>query len=291
MLKEIRKYTGFVENAFKVEYAYKFRALIWSISSLIFMFIQYYLWKAIFTSNGGVLYDITVKQYIAYIGIGLIVYNLTSCFQDLRIAEEVKSGNISVNLLKPFSYRRMVLARHIGGKFGSFISQIPMIIIVAFFLRVNNVSGVIWLEFLLSIVLSFILIFLLCYFVGVLTLWFTNYWGLHVLRTSIASIFSGQVVAIDLFRQIGRQGVTSFPIPFISPEFIQSFFRFLGYAAYALPFQAMYYTPVGIYTGMIKGQGAILLHLLLQVFWIVFLYLLSDLEWKHVQKKITILGG
>ena len=64
-----------------------------------------------------------------------------------------------------------------------------------------------------------------------------------------------------------------------------------GYISYCLPFQAMYYTPSGIYTGIINGQQEILIYMLVQLLWITFLLFVIKLMWKKAEKRIAILGG
>lgn len=291
LMKELTKYSGFIENSLKQKFAYKFKTFIFSISSLIFMLIQYYLWKAIFDSNHGTLYNYGFKQYIAYIGIGLLVENLTLCPQDLAVGEEVKSGSVAINLLKPFSYRRMVFARHIGEKLGDLVSLVPILLVVVLGTGVNAASGLTIIEFLISLLLAFILSFLSCYLTGILAFWVTNCWGLHYLRKSLTFLFSGHVIAIGILFQVSRSQVNNNPVSFLGEEFTKHFFGLLGHLSYCLPFQAMYYSPSAIYTGMISGQQQIWLHIALQLFWVVFLLFLTSFIWKKAQDKITILGG
>lgn len=285
------KYSGFVENAIKQKYAYKFKSFMFSISSVIFMLIQYYLWKAIFESNGGMLYNIGLKQYISYIGMGLVVENITLCPQDLVVGEEVKSGSVAINLLKPFSYGKMVFARHIGEKVGELVSLIPVFLLIVLGTGVNYVSCVTFLQFLLSLFLALIIAFLACYFTGLMAFWATNCWGLHFLRKSLTFLFSGHVIAIEMLFQAAKSDMTNIPLPLISKELAKGFFCILGHISYLLPFQTMYYTPTAIYTGIISGHKKVLLHILLQVFWIIFMLLLISFIWKKAQDKITILGG
>ncbi|MCX7922999.1 MAG: ABC-2 family transporter protein [Clostridia bacterium] len=291
MINEIKKYWAFGENSIKEQYAYKLRSFIWTVFFTLNMLIQYFVWKAVFESNNGVFYNISLKQYISYIGIGLIVTTLSLSYQYLFIAGEVRNGNVAMSLIKPISFNRLVFAKHVGWKVGELINLIPIVIIVFFVTGANTVSPLVFFEFALSVVFAFIISYLFSYLLGILTFWITNYWGLHLLRLSLSIIFSGQVIAIPIYFKIGEGGMTSIPIPFLSSDFVAVFFKMLGFISYILPFQTMYFTPTGIYTGLISGEQQVFFHLFLQAFWIVFLYLLIKFVWKKVQNDITILGG
>ena len=291
MIKEIRKYSGFFENSIKQRFAYKFKAMAFSASSIIFMLIQYYLWRAIFLSNGGTLFSVSINQYLAYIGIGLLIENLTYCPQDLMVGDEIKTGNVAMNLLKPFSYRMMAFSRHVGEKVGDLVSLVPVFITVVVVTGVTFAPPLIILQFLISLCLGVVIAFLICYLTGILAFWATNIWGLHFLRKSLTFLFSGHVVAISIFLQLAKSNTVFAPLPFITPEFLRGFFGVLGYTAYLLPFQATYFTPTGIYTGLISGQGQILIHILVQIFWVVFLLRLTSFVWKKAEQRISILGG
>lgn len=291
MIKEIRKYSGFFENSIKQRFAYKFKAMAFSASSIIFMLIQYYLWRSIFESNGGTLYTIGIHQYLAYIGVGLLIENLIFCPQDLLVGDEIRTGNVAMNLLKPFSYRMMVFARHLGEKVGDLVSLIPVFLTVVIVTGLRFAPALLMVQFSLSLILAFVIAFFICYLTGIIGFWATNIWGLHFLRKSLTFLFSGHVVAVCIFFQVANSSTLTVPLPFITPEFIQGFFKVLGSIAYILPFQATYFTPAGIYTGLIQGQQEILYHILLQIFWVIFLYLLTSFVWNKAQKRITILGG
>ena len=72
------------------------------------------------------------------------------------------------------------------------------------------------------------------------------------------------------------------PLSFF-PDVVQKVFSYL-------PFSSMTYTPVMIYLG--KYQGMELLKvLLIQLAWVVLLYLFGSLIWKKVTKRLIVLGG
>lgn len=290
ILKEIYRYSGFVSNAMKEVFAYKFRALIQVVSTILFMFIQYYLWKIVFLSNGGEIQGISSEQYISYIAMGLVINQLTVCYQDFYIGDEVKDGNIAMSLLKPFSFRRMIFARHVGDLTGGLIQLIPAIIAASLISKVKIGSAIIFVKFCISIALAQGIVFLFVYGMGIVTFWITNQWGLYILREHIRKIFSGEIIALGLLLKISNDMNINLPFSFISAEAVQGIFKTIAYISYCLPFQAMYYTPTAIYTGMIKAEN-INVYILIQLFWLIVMYFFTTFMWKKATKKISILGG
>lgn len=57
-----------------------------------------------------------------------------------------------------------------------------------------------------------------------------------------------------------------------------------------LPFQSMYYVPISIYIGEIRGQAAVTA-LGWQLFWAVSLVALGRFVWSRIYKKMVVQGG
>lgn len=265
---------------------------MWSLSTLFNMLIQYFLWQSIYKEINGDFMGINRKSYLLYITFGVVFYNLTSCMENMNIAEDIKSGNISMNLLKPINYETMVLFRHIGSKIGEMIGLIPLLII-AFLLTENAKFDFMKISlFGVSMILAFFIVFLFSYIMGMLTFWTTNYWGIQFLTNALTGLFSGQLVAIKFYTELGKgANIFNATLTFLNTAGFTMFFKVLGIMAYCLPFQSMYYTPMSILSNIISGSSNICMHIMLQIFWIFVLSMIISLMWKAAQKKITILGG
>lgn len=290
MFKNILKYRGFAANAIKEQYAYKFKALIWIIYDMILLFVQYFLWNAIFAGNDGMLYDISIKQYVNYIAVGMITARFLGCFIDGIIGDEVKSGNIAMHFIKPYSFISMNIARQAGFVIGGVIALTPLIIVSFFITGFIEVSIATVFFYIVSVFLSFFIVLFFNIILGILTFWITNQWGLMLLKWHFFVIFSGELIAVALFFKIAENGVSNFPLP-LPEHVIQTFFYVLGIISYCLPFQAMGYTPTAIYTGMITGTNVILLHIGLQVLWVCIMSAVMAGVWKAARKQVTVLGG
>ena len=59
MIEYISKYSAFTTNALKEKYTYRFKALMWSLSTLFNMLVQYYLWRSVYEEVNGNFLGVT----------------------------------------------------------------------------------------------------------------------------------------------------------------------------------------------------------------------------------------
>lgn len=291
ILKTMDRYSGFAANALKETWAYRFRLLIWIVYDFVLLGVQFYLWNAVFSNAGGSLQGISAVQYISYIAIVMVVSRLLACRIDGDIAEQIKDGNISMNLTKPFSYFGMMLSRRIGFSLADLIALLPLAIVASFLIGSLVTKPVLLLAFLLSLFLGYILTTITTFLLGILAFWITNYWGLFLFKGHIIALFSGEIVALDLLFRLGQGSISELPIPFLTGELVGRILVGFARVAYCLPFQAMTYTPSAILTGLISDPAAIARHLALQAGWIVVMGLITRFAWQRGLRRVTIMGG
>ena len=291
MISILNIYSAFSENAFKERYAYRFASFIWSLSMIFNMLIQYFIWCAIYSETDGFFLGVSESSYIVYIAIGAIFYAVIGCSSNMDIASEVQSGDIAMNLIKPFNYKFMCFFRHVGARIADIIGLIPVFIAIIFFVGDFKIDALTFLLFIFSSVLAFFVSFLFCYVAGMVAFWTVNYWGVHMCITNLSGIFSGQLMALNFYTDVGKLQDSSVMYTFLSSPVVVTLFQVVGILAYCLPFQSMFYTPMSIFSGIITSPESIAIHIGIQVFWIVFLNFLSHWIWKQAQKKITIFGG
>jgi ABC-2 type transport system permease protein len=289
----LSKYSGFFLNAAKQSFAYRVSTIVWTVYPFFFLLISYFLWSGIFESAGGTLLGMELERYLAFIGIAAIGSRLTFCSRESTIAHDFKEGTVAIALTKPYSYQLMNLAQHLGVKLVNTVQSLPLFIAVAALTGLSLVNGETMAAWLASLFLSFVLQFQFAFFFGVVAFWSTNVWGLHLFRWSLRSLFAGEMIALVLYFRIAEQGVAlqQTPLAFLDTAFTKGLFLVLGVAAYCLPFQAMSWTPAGIWSGMIHSGSPVLLHLAGQLAWIVFFQFINRALWAKALKRMTVFGG
>jgi ABC-2 type transport system permease protein len=156
-----------------------------------------------------------------------------------------------------------------GSKANSFMrTTIPMFIVAMVFIGIQ--APLSWQSFLLflpSMIIGVLIGTQLDLIIGVLAFWTVNVWGLRVLREAVIKFFSGALIPLTLF-----------------PDWFQQVSSFL-------PFQAMIFVPVAIYTGQIPFGTEALMAFATQIFWLVVLFFLVRIVWTQAVKKVTVFGG
>jgi ABC-2 type transport system permease protein len=237
-----------------------------TVSSILRLLIIYYFWQAVY-SNRSAIQDIDLETMITYIVVAMLLQGFVGGVgQDL--AENIKNGNVAIELMRPYDLIYKMFAVDLGSKLMHLIrATIPMMLIAFFFMDISTPGSLqAWLLFIISAGLGLWIGTFFDFLVGVLAFWTVNIWGVRVLKESLVTLFSGALVPISLF-----------------PDWLRVLTEFL-------PFQAMVYLPVSIYSGMITGTEAYLA-VGLQLFWLISFYVLVRVIWAQAVKQITIFGG
>ncbi len=237
-------------------------------SALVFM-IQLYvtrsIWEAVYAGRAevdGVPADtLLVYLTIAALG-GWFLPTLTAW----TIQERVLSGDIALDLVRPFAFLKQVVAQDIGTSFGyapTLVVFVPAALLVGSLAPPSPMNG---LLYVVSYALGFLVSCLIGMHVGLLAFWIQQVNGIRAIVGVSTGFLSGTLVPLWLM-----------------PDGVRFVFRLL-------PFQALAFLPASIYSGQVTGREA-LEPLAIQVFWIGLLLVTVRWVWKRAQDRIVIHGG
>lgn len=264
----IKSYLPFVTNEIKGNMQYRLPFFISLLSRGFTVLVTYYLWRAIYNSSpNDMLGGFNFMEMTSYVIVSFFTTTMISSVGTNQIAYEITDGSIAMNLIKPISYRTYIFSMSLGNLFtNSFIMGFPFLLLFTIlgWIQMPLVGG--FMFYLISIILSFTVMFFFGFCFAMLAFYTTYFFGLNMAKEVAIKFFSGSMIPLTFF-----------------PDSVENIFRFL-------PFASMNYTPVMIYLGKISGSD-IYYAMGLQVIWIVVLYLLSNLLWNHAIKRLTILGG
>jgi len=253
-------------TSFKEEVIYRVEFLVSLISYFARIVVLWFLWNAIFNAYGSeTLKGFTLPMMITYVSISTILGVFSRSETEFYIEENVKTGFISVLLTKPMSYPLFYLFREIGTTGFKLLTRgLPIFLFSLIFLNIAFPSSPI---FFISLILGFFINFFLILLTGLWSFWSSgNIWGIRFARNVISETLSGALIPIYLF-----------------PLWLKNI-------SYALPFQAIYSTPLLIYIGQLSGSE-LFSALLIQIFWFALLGGLSFVVWKFAEKKTISYGG
>ncbi len=261
------KYNEYMRISFHKMLAYRVSYLIGVITYIIHVSVYYFLYKALYhqshTING---YDL--QQMVTYVAIGWISKSFYLNYIDRELTEEVKSGHVAMDLIKPIDFQLMCFARGLGQSLFRIVLFTPPIIIVTtcMFPISGPASPVHMFFFILSTFLSVLIYSGINYTIGLLSIFFLSISGILYSKNMIIELLSGLLIPLDWF-----------------PLWFQKFSAFL-------PFQAIAFLPLKIYLGRLDGSGLVYA-ISLQFLWVIITMLIGRLVWKICQRQILIQGG
>lgn len=251
----------------KSNLSYVFAAWGAFMANIVQIFVFYYIWMAVYGGNP-ILNDIGKDQMIMYVILSRILYTQVTWNFIYIIAEKIKTGEIAMDLLRPVDFQLYMYTGRVGDiiAFGV-MNAIPSLIISCIFLGCYMPKSPLALLYsLLSLFMAITISFFIEFWIGLLTFYTTNSWGLTTLQEALVSFFSGALVPLSFF-----------------PGWLKAIIN-------VLPFKDMIYTPISIYLELTKGTQ-VLSSLLMQFLWVVIMFILSRLFFKVAIKKVTIQGG
>lgn len=262
----MRKYLSFMRCGFLDGCAYRNNFITGMLANFIQVAVLYYVWKSIFQYQSvvnGYTWDI-MRRYV------FVAFLCNSAFSfgfEMSTSGRIIKGDIIMDLLKPVSYRSMVFFRMLGTAGMEF--TVTLVLIGIFYIGVNGAAGLsIWrtLLFFLSLFLGMGIKFGIQYLFSLLCFYTDNSYGVTKAREVLTNFFSGAILPLVMFPGVLRNVVE------------------------VLPFQGIVFTPCSIFIGTFTLQECVQ-GMLVQMIWIVLLWILGSLFWKKASGVISLYGG
>ena len=229
----VKKYWHVLNIGIQNTLVYRVNFLFRCLFSFIPLFATISLWRAIYEGRTTSVGDYTLAQMISYYLVTTIVDALTAVNEDdWQIVADIKDGNISQFLLKPIDYLTYRLCLFGTGRLMYVVvSLVPTTLFILFqgnyFVLPPDAGALGW--FLVSVVLTGLLQFLMSYTMALLAFWLTE------VSTFIFILFAFEYVASGHL----------FPLDILPPA--------LARALHFTPFPYLLFFPVNIYLGRVAG--------------------------------------
>lgn len=270
MIQFASQYIACVRLSFLKLIAYRLRYFTGIITYLMFVSVHYYIWKAIYDQNpnGVVINGFTFDEIITYVTIGWIARSLYFSDIDDDISELVKTGQISIYLIRPIRFHLVMLSEALGGLiFRFFLFTLPIsIVLLSIFPVQLPVSLSALVGFLFGTFASFLVLAEVNFILGLVCFYLKSIDGFMRAKYFFIQLFSGLLLPISFF-----------------PEWLRSVMNIL-------PFKLIAATPLEIYLGKLTGVSLVLA-ILHTVAWALSLFLISEIFSKFAFRKLSIQGG
>jgi ABC-2 type transport system permease protein len=263
----VKIFWAFARQAFQFIAAYRFNFFMEFVLVLLRMYGIYWVWRVLYTQRPGA-FGVNLGQMVTYGVMGMAIELFIWSRPQWYMANQVKSGAIDTDLMKPMDFHFYMLARSVGELLiGVGVLGLPALLVAYLFLDIQPPPDLLnGLMFVASLALGFFLLFHLNFLLGSLSVVALDIRHISWAYFSMVRFLGGQIVPLWLF-----------------PDFLRLI-------AEGLPFKGTYYIPISIYIGQLSGIEA-LRAIEFQLVWLVVLVLLSRLLWGWAHRRLVVQGG
>lgn len=208
-------------------------------------------------------YDIAAANTFVWIGQGLLGFILLWGTNEL--AERVRSGDVVVDLYRPWHLQSALLAQDAGRAGFAFLTRLapPMVFGMVLFPFQFPAGPVRWPLFLLSAVLALVVSFAFRFLIDVSAFWLLDNRGLYGFWNITSGLLCGLTVPIAFFPEWARD------------------------VLWLTPFPALMQAPIDVFL----GHGSVLEVLLYQVFWAAAMLGAGHLALQRAVRRVVVQGG
>jgi len=250
----------------KLFMAYQIWFWVGLVLNVISMAILVFFWRAIYADTSTIS-GLGQNQTITYILLAFIFMPLTSNDLVWEFGSNLREGMMIHHLLRPINFQGMNYAQTLGGLVTRLVLQFPVVLVavLVFGLRLP-MDLLTWLAFIVSAMLGFTVMFFFNWLLACLTFYTTEIWGLGVLIEGMTFFLSGALVPLVMMPVWMRTIVLS------------------------VPFAQALAVPVGLLAGITPLSEAPRIWLI-QLLWIIGMWIISTLFFRVAVRKITVQGG
>jgi ABC-2 type transport system permease protein len=265
--KALRVYWAFARVGFINTLAFRLRYYTGIVTYFIYVSVYYFIWKAIYEHSASIE-GFDFAHLLTYIGVGWIIRSFYFNNIDQDLAYQVIEGRLAMDLIKPVNIQLMYVARAAGESvFRMALLTIPTAVLLFWVFPLRPPVGFGHAgAFLISVVLSFLIVAAINFAVGTFALRLQSILGLMRAKFFLLELFSGLLLPMTFF-----------------PHVVQ---KILG----VMPFEYISYIPMLIYLGKLNSVG-VARALGMQILWIAILLGIGDGLWRWSTRKIIIQGG
>ncbi len=268
----MRLYLELIRLSFQRTLTYRAATLAGLVTNLFFGLLRAAVMVALYNARpAGSSPDvagISLQGAITFTGISQAVIAFLSLFSWFEVMNEIRSGDIGAELLRPFSFFGFWMARDAGRALSSLLLRgFTMVAAYALLFRITYPTGAVqWAALGIALALAWAVGFAWRFLVNLSAFWSTEARGIARFAFALALFLSGFVMPLRFF-----------PAWFVA-------------LCNLTPFPAMVNTVIEVYLGVLQGP-ALAQALLVQAMWFVILAGLAHLAMRAGMRRLVIQGG
>jgi len=245
---------------------YRQAVLAGTATNIVFGLIKVGILSGVFLARDGASiggYDLTTT--ITYIWLGQGLLGVVDLWSEDELAERIRTGDIVVDLSRPWDLQAALLCTDLGRAGYSAIARfIPQLLLgAAFFPFRWPDDPLVAPAFLLSVLLAVLVSFHIRFLLGLTTFWLLDSRGVRSFYGVASGILAGLEIPLNFY-----------------PDWAQTALSFT-------PFPSLLQAPINVFVQV--GNPALLLAQ--QLLWVVVIVLAGRLVLQRAMRKVVVQGG
>lgn len=261
----LEPYIEFAKVAFSREATYRFEVFTSIGSLLVRVYLFRMVWTALYAQNIAPK-DLSLQDAITYSTVALLMSLVLDIDQTRLIHDKLHDGSIATDFMKPINVPLYFFSDGTGEVLFHSVLIFPSLLLATLIVHIEvpppEVIGVFFLSFLLGYTVGLLMNFIL----NCIAFWTLEIHAVQLIVTWVTDLLGGQIIPL-IFFPVVFQGLI-----------------------FALPFSAIYSTPLLIYVGAVSPDRYLEV-LGLQLMWIVIFAIGSVVIWRAGAKRVVVQGG
>lgn len=259
----MRKLLAYFHLAIADAFADRATGFIWMLNDTVPALIILVFWLSAFQTQSSIGGYSSGQMIIYYLGV-ILVSNLVAVQPQYFLSNEIRSGAFSNYLVKPLNFVYFKIITGISWRLVRSLFFLPLLLVLLHFFSVQLTNlGI----FISSLFLSFLINFFIKLILGLTTIWLSEAGWLFLIFEILISLFSGEVIPLDLFPN--------------SLIVVNNY----------LPFKYLLYFPLSLILHRPISGREIVIGFSLQLFWLIFSYCLYRFVFRRGVKSYSAYGG
>lgn len=258
-------YIEFAKKAFAREATYRLEVATEVGSLVLRVYLLRSLWTALYAQNAAPL-NLPLHGMITYATVALLMSLILEVDGTRLIREKLREGTIATDLMKPISVPMYFFSDGVGQTMLHAFLVIPSLLFALLLVRIDVPPPATLAAFALSFLLGYGVNFFVNFLMNSIAFWTLETFAMQLIVRWASDLLSGQIIPLTFFPGI------------------------FGRIVFALPFAAIYSTPLLIYVGVIR-PAQWLPYLGAQLLWLALFGGLSAIVWRAASRRIVIQGG
>jgi ABC-2 type transport system permease protein len=261
----VTPYLEFAKKAFAREATYRMEVLTEIGSLVLRVYILRSLWTALYAQNAAPL-NLPLHSMITYATVAMLMSLILEVDGTRLIREKVREGTIATDLMKPISVPLYFFSDGLGQTLLHALLVIPSLLCALLLVHIDVPHPATFAAFLLAFAIGYGVNFFLNFLMNSIAFWTLETFAAQLIVRWASDLLSGQIIPLTLFPGL------------------------FGRIVLALPFAAIYSTPLLIYVGVIPPEQWAA-SIAAQVGWLALFAVAASAVWRAASNRVVIQGG